>query len=45
MRVNRLSKVTVYSKVNALVIATVDQYESNRRSRFGALTTDLEVIP
>lgn len=45
MRVNRLSKVTVYSSVNDLVIATVDQYEGEGRSRLGALTTDLEIIP
>lgn len=45
MRVNRLNKATVYSKVSDLVIATVDQYVRDGRSRFEALTTDLEVIP
>lgn len=45
MRVNRLSKATVYSRVTDLVIATTDQYNGEGESRFRALTTDLEIIP
>ena len=44
MRVNRLSKLTVYSRVKVLVIATVNQHKE-WKSRSLALTTDLEVIP
>lgn len=45
MRVNRHSKLTVYSRVNDLVIATLDQHEEQGKSRFRALTTNLEIIP
>ena len=45
MRVNILSKVTVYSRVIDLVIASVDQHEGEGKSRIRARTTDLEIIP
>lgn len=45
MRVNRLSKVTVYSRVIDLVIASVYQRQGEGKSRIRVLTTDLEIIP
>ena len=45
MRVNRLSKLTVYNRVRVLVIAMVNQHKENRNRILRTLTTDLEVIP